>query len=74
MTWLKALLKAGLAGGLIIVSPFAAQMAVDGYTAGEARALLAQFINGGIAGMAGMFVQAPRNQNRRDRATDEGDN
>ena len=59
MRWVLALLKAGLGGGFVVVAPFAASMAADGYTSAEGRVLLAQFISGFIGGLAGLFVNKP---------------
>ena len=70
MKWLKALGQAALTGGLLVVAPFAASMASDGYTWDEGRTLLAQFISGAIGGMVGMFTRAPRSTDSRDRADD----
>lgn len=70
MKWLQALGKAALAGGVIACAPMAASMASDGFTRGEFRVLLSSFVAGALGGLSGLFVNTPRDPERRERASD----
>jgi hypothetical protein len=71
MKWLQALGKAALAGGILVCAPQAANMAIDGFSVSEWRALLSSFVSGALGGMSGLFINTPRSSTKRTRSDDK---
>ena len=67
MKWLKSLLLAAFAGGIVAAAAIAPSMVMDGFSAGEWRVMSAYFVNGALGGLAGLFVNKPQ---KRDSAED----
>lgn len=70
MKWLKSLLIAAFAGGIVAAGSIAPSMGMDGFNRGEWNVLLGRFVTGALGGLAGLFVNKPRDTDRRDRADD----
>jgi len=73
MKWLKSLLLAAFAGGVIAAAAIAPSMSDGGFNRDEWNAIAAKFVTGALGGLAGLFVNRPRDPERRTRATDSAE-